>query len=219
MTIYLFSDEVDRPDQSDGVSGEDLATLAERGESPWEGAGSGDVFLSAYAPRAARALCHFAGSDLDEHVQIYALDAPETQEWMTQEGIEFVSREAGSPASESSSEFPTKHAWRVWYPVIDYDRCTGCRQCVSFCLFGVYEVVEGRVVVARPRKCKDNCPACARICPAGAIIFPKHPNAPINGEQGDTPESGSSLDPTAAMSEKDIWALRQRAEKQRPTKS
>ena len=219
MTIYLFSDEVSPADPTRWVSGEDLATLAERGESPWEGAGSGDVLLSAYAPRAARALCHFAGSDLDEQVQVRALGDPETQKWMTQEGIELVSRDVDLPASESSSELPATRAWRVWYPVIDTDRCTGCRQCVSFCLFGVYEVIEGRVVVSNPRKCKDNCPACARICPAGAIIFPKHPNPPINGGQGDTTDSTSSLDPTAAMNEKDIWALRQRAEKQRSTTS
>ena len=216
--VYLFSDEVSGPCQEDWVSSEDLAALAERGECPWKGATSDDVILSTYAPRAVRALCHFAGTDLDEQVQVRVLGDPETQEWMTHEGIELVSRDESPSASETNSEIPTR-AWRIWYPVIDYDRCTGCRQCVSFCLFGVYEVVEGRVVVAKPRKCKDNCPACARICPVGAIVFPKHPNPPINGGQGDTPDSTSSLDPTAAMSEKDIWALRQRAEKQRSTTS
>src|SRR5690349_15887991 len=28
--------------------------------------------------------------------------------------------------------------WKPWFPVIDYDRCTNCMQCLSFCLFGVY---------------------------------------------------------------------------------
>ena len=27
--------------------------------------------------------------------------------------------------------------WKPWFPVIDYDRCTNCMQCLSFCLFGV----------------------------------------------------------------------------------
>ncbi|HEX8311367.1 MAG TPA: ferredoxin family protein, partial [Chthoniobacteraceae bacterium] len=30
--------------------------------------------------------------------------------------------------------------WKPWFPVIDYDRCTNCMQCLSFCLFGVYGV-------------------------------------------------------------------------------
>ena len=36
-----------------------------------------------------------------------------------------------------------KHGdWKPWFPVIDYDRCTNCMQCLSFCLFGVYGVDE-----------------------------------------------------------------------------
>jgi Pyruvate/2-oxoacid:ferredoxin oxidoreductase delta subunit len=30
--------------------------------------------------------------------------------------------------------------WKPWFPVIDYDRCTNCMQCLSFCLFDVYAV-------------------------------------------------------------------------------
>ena len=33
----------------------------------------------------------------------------------------------------------------------------------------------------RPANCKTNCPACARICPEAAIMFPKLEEAPING--------------------------------------
>ena len=61
-----------------------------------------------------------------------------------------------------------------WYPVIDYERCTSCQQCLEFCLFGVYEVRIGRVTVQRPHKCKPGCPACARVCPQKAIIFPHY---------------------------------------------
>lgn len=76
--------------------------------------------------------------------------------------------------------------WTPWFPVIDYSRCTQCRQCLSFCLFGVYALsVEGKVEVAKPRSCKNNCPACARICPQVAIMFPKLPEAeaPLNGAE------------------------------------
>lgn len=62
----------------------------------------------------------------------------------------------------------------AWYPVIDYSRCTNCGQCADFCLFGVYEKTENRVNVVNPENCKNNCPACARICPSTAIIFPKY---------------------------------------------
>jgi NAD-dependent dihydropyrimidine dehydrogenase PreA subunit len=65
-------------------------------------------------------------------------------------------------------------SWPAWYPVIDYARCTSCGQCADFCLFGVYEKQENRVVVVHPHGCKNNCPACGRICPQTAIVFPKY---------------------------------------------
>lgn len=71
--------------------------------------------------------------------------------------------------------------WTAWFPIIDHSRCTGCRQCVNFCAFGVYSVQDRKVLVTAPANCKDNCPACARICPALAIIFPKAAETPING--------------------------------------
>jgi len=77
-----------------------------------------------------------------------------------------------------------KGDWIPWFPVIDYARCTKCRQCLEFCLFGVYEPAEeGGVNVANPSACKTNCPACARICPHAAIIFPKVEDDPINGAE------------------------------------
>jgi len=88
--------------------------------------------------------------------------------------------------SEGSTDIPafTKATdWIPWNPVIDYDRCINCRQCASFCLFGVYQVNEkNRVKVINPSSCKNNCPACGRICPEAAIIFPKVDESPINGE-------------------------------------
>lgn len=62
-----------------------------------------------------------------------------------------------------------------WYPVIDRQRCTGCKQCLDFCLFGVYSPGESdAVLVTQPDNCKPGCPACARVCPAGAIMFPEY---------------------------------------------
>jgi len=73
--------------------------------------------------------------------------------------------------------------WKPWFPVIDYDRCTNCMQCLSFCLFDVYGVSEeGKIQVQNNDNCKTNCPACSRVCPEVAIMFPKYAHGPINGE-------------------------------------
>ena len=73
-----------------------------------------------------------------------------------------------------ASEFKNISEWPSWYPIIDYSRCTSCGQCADFCLFGVYDKIDNKVVVVNPKGCKNKCPACARICPQIAIIFPKY---------------------------------------------
>lgn len=74
--------------------------------------------------------------------------------------------------------------WDPWFPVIDYERCENCKQCLSFCLFGVYVADKNdKVEVGNPKNCKNNCPACARICPKAAIIFPKHTESPVDGSE------------------------------------
>ena len=73
--------------------------------------------------------------------------------------------------------------WKPWFPVIDYSRCTNCMQCLSFCLFDVYGVSEDkRIQVQNQSNCKTDCPACSRVCPEVAIMFPKYRHGPINGE-------------------------------------
>lgn len=72
-----------------------------------------------------------------------------------------------------------------WYPLIDRTRCISCRHCLQFCLFGVYSDGEqGEVVAVSPDSCKDGCPACARVCPEGAIVFPLCDEAAIAGAPG-----------------------------------
>lgn len=74
--------------------------------------------------------------------------------------------------------------WKPWFPVIDFDRCTNCMQCLSFCLFDVYGVAaDGQIEVRNQDKCKADCPACSRVCPEVAIIFPKYRQSPINGAE------------------------------------
>ena len=74
-------------------------------------------------------------------------------------------------------------AWKPWFPVIDYDRCTNCMQCLTFCLFDVYGVdTEQKITVQNQDNCKTDCPACSRVCPEVAILFPKYGKGPINGD-------------------------------------
>lgn len=90
----------------------------------------------------------------------------------------------GQPANgEAGSPEPTK---RRWYPVIDYDRCTNCMECIDFCLFGVYGVDKlDRILVEEQDNCKKGCPACSRVCPENAIIFPGHKDSAIAGADGE----------------------------------
>jgi NAD-dependent dihydropyrimidine dehydrogenase PreA subunit len=74
--------------------------------------------------------------------------------------------------------------WKPWFPVIDYQRCTNCMQCLSFCLFDVYGVSpDSKIQVRNQDNCKTDCPACSRVCPEVAIMFPKYRHGPINGEE------------------------------------
>jgi NAD-dependent dihydropyrimidine dehydrogenase PreA subunit len=82
------------------------------------------------------------------------------------------------------AELPKPGGWKPWFPVIDYQRCTNCMQCLSFCLFDVYgSTTEGKIQVRNQNNCKTDCPACSRVCPEVAILFPKYRHGPINGDE------------------------------------
>lgn len=86
-----------------------------------------------------------------------------------------------------------EHPGRRWYPVIDFSRCTNCMECIDFCLFGVYGVDSlETIVVEQADNCRKGCPACSRVCPQNAIIFPQHKTPAIAGAPVDA--SGMKID-------------------------
>ena len=107
--------------------------------------------------------------------------------------------------------------WKPWFPVLDYDRCTNCMQCLSFCLFGVYGVDEQqRIQVQNNDNCKTNCPACSRVCPEAAIMFPKYKAGPINGDvvsDADLRREKMKVDISALLGGDIYSMLRDRSEK------
>jgi Pyruvate/2-oxoacid:ferredoxin oxidoreductase delta subunit len=106
--------------------------------------------------------------------------------------------------------------WKPWFPVIDYSRCTNCMQCLSFCLFDVYGVSSaGKIQVQNNDNCKTNCPACSRVCPEVAIMFPKYTGGPINGEpvkESDLKREAMKVDISALLGGDIYSRLRQRSD-------
>ncbi len=131
-------------------------------------------------PRAVQWLFEAAGAPLNrEQTRLFNMRTQSVEEIL--QGV----LAGPCPKGSSGASLPDKEeGWVPWFPVMDYDRCKNCKQCMNFCLFGVYGLsAEGRVEVQNPAGCKTNCPACARMCPSSAIIFPKYTDSPINGAE------------------------------------
>jgi Pyruvate/2-oxoacid:ferredoxin oxidoreductase delta subunit len=169
---------------------DDLCELSAR-RDPAMGrvASGGPVKIAACFPRAVKWLFHAAGTPLNgesaEVVNLRSLSAEQAHAALLN-GAVAPNIPAGKSLREDGPKPTLKSevgAWKPWFPVIDYDRCTNCMQCLSFCLFGVYGVDdEKRIQVQNQDNCKTNCPACSRVCPEAAIMFPKYKAGPINGD-------------------------------------
>lgn len=163
---------------------------------------NGPVKIVACHRRAVKWLLAFAGITFDpkvaEVVNLRSLAPEQAVARVLSTNIDSDSenvfaREDDNPASERPPveaqlaapvpKSPAREDWSPWFPVIDFDRCTDCMQCLNFCLFGVFGVDAGkRVRVQNPTACKTQCPACSRVCPEAAIIFPKYRSGPISGD-------------------------------------
>ncbi|HET6409052.1 MAG TPA: ferredoxin family protein [Chthoniobacteraceae bacterium] len=149
----------------------------------------------------------------------FEAEAPEFDGARTQNISGFDSNQIAETVERTRNELsaPKPGEWKPWFPVIDYDRCTNCMQCLSFCLFGVYGVdKESRLQVQNQDNCKTNCPACSRVCPEAAIMFPKYKAGPINGDvvsDSDLNREKMKIDISALLGGDVYSMLRARSEK------
>jgi Pyruvate/2-oxoacid:ferredoxin oxidoreductase delta subunit len=134
---------------------------------------------------------------------------------ITEMDLPAVYQAVESARTELAGAKPAK--WKPWFPVIDYQRCTNCMQCMSFCLFDVYGVSkEGKIQVQNQSNCKTDCPACSRVCPEVAILFPKYRFSPISGDEvnaEDVRREAMKVDISALLGGDIYSALRDRSAK------
>jgi NAD-dependent dihydropyrimidine dehydrogenase PreA subunit len=74
-----------------------------------------------------------------------------------------------------------------WFPIIDYEKCSGCLTCFNFCQHGVFIVEKGKPKVVKPENCVEFCRGCSKICPQKAIRYvkryPKENKKEKNGKE------------------------------------
>ncbi len=173
--------------------------------------------IAACFPRAVKWLFAAGGAQLDVERAKFVNMRSGDLGGLRQELREAIGddRPAEHPAAQAADDKPAADPWIPWFPVIDRDRCVNCKQCLNFCLFGVYGLSsDGQVEVVAPDKCKTFCPACARVCPEAAIVFPKYKTAPINGDQvrpEDIQREKMQTDVKAMLAQRNVYkALRER---------
>ncbi len=156
--------------------------LARRDERVARWAAAKELTVVACFARAIRAMFDWAGAPLGGGAKLINYRGRRTDQVLAELGLSDSGNSCEAITTVGPGASPAGD-WLPWFPVIDRRLCVDCKQCVSFCLFGVYAVQNGKVIVKNPANCKTNCPACARICPRVAIIFPKHGQGPINGDE------------------------------------
>lgn len=191
---------------ADTVIVDDLCGLA-AGHDPvlkdW--AGRPQIFIIACYERAVRWLFDMAGAALSCDSSVRILN-PRTMS--PEKIVKALSGSITESEAKKSEIIEHKDSPEPWFPVIDRSRCRSCRLCFNFCLFGVYTAdANGNILVSSPENCKNNCPACARVCPARAIIFPKLDQSPINGDEINESDGAAAPVRLDLLQETDIYAM------------
>lgn len=190
----------------------DLCETAETDPARMRELVAGNIIMGCYT-RALRALADRADCSATKNINIRGRRVEQVLKELNLDDAmnhdeEWQARRDATLAEINA--FTVKVATDAWYPILDYERCVDCGKCHDFCLFGVYSIEDGKVKVAQPQNCKNNCPACSRVCPAEAVIFPKYERSPING--------GSASEEGVIMLDMDTMyadALRARLEQRR----
>ena len=160
---------------------DDICKLASDKDPVLKDYANENTIIIACHPRAIRWLFAVGDSPLADNVKVLNLRT-DSIESIIGDLKNIKSSQTESRQIPLAQEHPLP-----WFPVIDYSRCINCKQCMNFCLFGVYNLNDGDIEVANPTKCKPNCPACSRVCPSQAIIFPKYDKEPFNGSEPTEP--------------------------------
>ena len=58
----------------------------------------------------------------------------------------------------------------MFIAIVDWDKCTGCGDCIRACPVQVFEMQDGKSLPSRSSYCID-CGTCKEVCPADAIII------------------------------------------------
>ena len=213
MTEYVLCTLKDADIAFDVV--DDLCGLAARQDKVllnWSK--SSGLRIAACFPRAVKWLFHRASAPLNPEAEIINMCNADTDSI-----VKSLLAESTQKGNSTEIKFDNPDDWTPWFPVIDYSRCKNCKQCLNFCLFGVYELDEDKKVkVVKPAACKTGCPACARVCPETAIIFPKYSDTPINGDNVDqvkvqTGKSGEKLSDLLSGDLRQVLVRRNKANK------
>ena len=213
MTEYVLCTLKDADIAFDVV--DDLCGLAAKQDKilhQWSKASN--LRIAACFPRAVKWLFQRASASLNPEAEIINMRNTDAESI-----VKSLLTDTTAEGKSTEIEFDNTDAWTPWFPVIDYSRCKNCKQCLNFCLFGVYELDEHKKVkVVKPANCKTGCPACARVCPETAIIFPKYSDTPINGDNIDrakvqTGKSGEKLSDLLSGDLRQVLALRNKANK------